>query len=713
MKTPEIADSDDVRLSPEDIDELSKGLEDLTQAAKRVNDGVGLDQTIEGIGAQGEIVEGKVQETFEDQLVGREKQGEKTELKSTEKEAAEQEPVREPERKSLIDTIAELMKDKEKRKESIAELFKKLHEHRTYAFINGKKCYLELKGGQQLIKKGDKINDIGQRDLEFEVYDAETNELLEGEDYEKWNTAKIKDIKYRDWKKGKPEDDEVKAAFRDDIGNFNSAQVAFESDTNTYQFFSNTSSGGYFSRSLEPNEIVKYIDKDGNVAYALRTPPREVLKSKGGKNPVGRGEHELDLGPKEPTEQEAAAEESLDPDEERRKVAESLGLSPDATQEQIDDLYSWYEGLSEEKREELYSGRSLAENREYVENEHLVDLAEEELEEKLKGGEKTPEDEIESSGKEEEPEADLGGEKYFEQACPVCGEMVLLNSKRVICPICASEFTADTPKENKAVEKDNEREAMTSDDNNETPTDGAQQEDDPGEDKEESQDSEGGKTSLREKKSSSSLFNEALSSAWDHTRKYWSWNPMNWFRSDTDPYWERREEEFEAKQRIKEGTNQESEEIENNSEDKEDFEFEQECPSCGIMVSANSGMIGKKIDCPRCKYRFITQKPEESESDVEQEEEIASSESREAGEIRSFKQECPSCETLYEMVDERDAKEYQDKTGKMMLGSRALEYGKKIDCMHCKYRFTIESNKTDVADKFKGKMLRVFTNIDI
>src|SRR5205809_1008718 len=38
--------------------------------------------------------------------------------------------------------------------------------------------------------------------------------------------------------------------------------------------------------------------------------------------------------------------------------------------------------------------------------------------------------------------------------------------------------------------------------------------------------------------------------------------------------------------------------------------FKQQCPSCEAMVPIRDpGLIGRKIDCPKCKYRFVVEKP--------------------------------------------------------------------------------------------------------
>ena len=39
-------------------------------------------------------------------------------------------------------------------------------------------------------------------------------------------------------------------------------------------------------------------------------------------------------------------------------------------------------------------------------------------------------------------------------------------------------------------------------------------------------------------------------------------------------------------------------------------EFKQHCPSCGgVLTIKNPALIGKKIDCPKCQYRFVVDEP--------------------------------------------------------------------------------------------------------
>jgi hypothetical protein len=44
--------------------------------------------------------------------------------------------------------------------------------------------------------------------------------------------------------------------------------------------------------------------------------------------------------------------------------------------------------------------------------------------------------------------------------------------------------------------------------------------------------------------------------------------------------------------------------------------FKQQCPSCEAMVPIRDpGLIGRKIDCPKCKYRFVVEEPVEEDED--------------------------------------------------------------------------------------------------
>src|SRR5262245_59281380 len=44
--------------------------------------------------------------------------------------------------------------------------------------------------------------------------------------------------------------------------------------------------------------------------------------------------------------------------------------------------------------------------------------------------------------------------------------------------------------------------------------------------------------------------------------------------------------------------------------------FKQQCPSCEAMVPIRDpNLIGRKIDCPKCKYRFTVEEPADADED--------------------------------------------------------------------------------------------------
>src|SRR5258706_10285495 len=45
-------------------------------------------------------------------------------------------------------------------------------------------------------------------------------------------------------------------------------------------------------------------------------------------------------------------------------------------------------------------------------------------------------------------------------------------------------------------------------------------------------------------------------------------------------------------------------------------QFKQQCPSCEAMVRiVDAGLVGKKVDCPKCKYRFVVEDPGVADTD--------------------------------------------------------------------------------------------------
>src|SRR5262249_39712873 len=48
--------------------------------------------------------------------------------------------------------------------------------------------------------------------------------------------------------------------------------------------------------------------------------------------------------------------------------------------------------------------------------------------------------------------------------------------------------------------------------------------------------------------------------------------------------------------------------------------FKQQCPSCEAMVPIRDPkLVGKKIDCPKCKYRFIVENPADFAETIDEE----------------------------------------------------------------------------------------------
>ena len=47
-------------------------------------------------------------------------------------------------------------------------------------------------------------------------------------------------------------------------------------------------------------------------------------------------------------------------------------------------------------------------------------------------------------------------------------------------------------------------------------------------------------------------------------------------------------------------------------------QFKQQCPSCEAMVPIkDSSLVGKKVECPKCKYRFLVEEPGEADSSAD------------------------------------------------------------------------------------------------
>src|SRR5580692_6586412 len=44
--------------------------------------------------------------------------------------------------------------------------------------------------------------------------------------------------------------------------------------------------------------------------------------------------------------------------------------------------------------------------------------------------------------------------------------------------------------------------------------------------------------------------------------------------------------------------------------------FKQECPTCGATVKLDDKMIGKKVECTKCKDKFVAERPEDEDDEA-------------------------------------------------------------------------------------------------
>src|ERR1043166_4161204 len=43
--------------------------------------------------------------------------------------------------------------------------------------------------------------------------------------------------------------------------------------------------------------------------------------------------------------------------------------------------------------------------------------------------------------------------------------------------------------------------------------------------------------------------------------------------------------------------------------------FKQQCPSCEAMITIREGMVGKKVECTKCKDKFIAERPDDEDDE--------------------------------------------------------------------------------------------------
>src|SRR5215471_8289315 len=61
--------------------------------------------------------------------------------------------------------------------------------------------------------------------------------------------------------------------------------------------------------------------------------------------------------------------------------------------------------------------------------------------------------------------------------------------------------------------------------------------------------------------------------------------------------------------------------------------FKQQCPSCEALVPIkDTSLVGRKIDCPKCKYRFVVEEPgEEKDASDDSSEDVKKSAKKKGG----------------------------------------------------------------------------------
>jgi hypothetical protein len=108
--------------------------------------------------------------------------------------------------------------------------------------------------------------------------------------------------------------------------------------------------------------------------------------------------------------------------------------------------------------------------------------------------------------------------------------------------------------------------------------------------------------------------------------------------------------------------------------------FKQQCPSCEAWVPVrDTNLIGRKIDCPKCKYRFVVEDPgEEVEAEEEEEERPAKASKKPRRGEDEEEEEAPRRQTSKAKAgprrgeDEEEEEEKEKKAGgvptKMLLG---------------------------------------------
>src|SRR6266550_1855666 len=100
--------------------------------------------------------------------------------------------------------------------------------------------------------------------------------------------------------------------------------------------------------------------------------------------------------------------------------------------------------------------------------------------------------------------------------------------------------------------------------------------------------------------------------------------------------------------------------------------FKQQCPSCEAMVPIRDpNLIGRKIDCPKCKYRFVVEEP----ADVTQDEAPAKPAKKAAGVKGGVKNGAVPAAANRKTRDKPDRSDTDDKEEKKVSSTMLIGVG--------------------------------------
>ncbi len=168
-----------------------------------------------------------------------------------------------PKSKNLKEALSNLESD-----EARERFLKKFKGRETHVFLKDEKGvkklhYLRLKDGEEK-----KFNEDGK--LVFEVFDEYGDRPLDKDGKEMELVKDLKSIKFNNWKKGEPSDEDgyKNVLFRNEQGKIDKNFLLINNEQNGTKKYS------FRDVDLLPGEIVKYEDGQGKVAYSMQVEPR-------------------------------------------------------------------------------------------------------------------------------------------------------------------------------------------------------------------------------------------------------------------------------------------------------------------------------------------------------------------------------------------------------------------------------------------------------